>query len=219
MIQPTSLAQQVYAVIAGEILTGKRTRGSPLLEQELARSLNVSRTPIREALRRLAGDGLVEIRLNYGAIVRSLSPLDVANIYDVREALECKAIELACVRFTDDDIATIEDLLAKLGDPTDPRQRQRWNKFDAALHDLIATRSGNELLAREIARFRDLMMLLRDQLSFSKGAVRLAAEQHAEIIAALKKRDPARSSMLMRKHIRTFAELHVKMLRESEDST
>ncbi len=219
MIQPTSLAQHVYAAIAEEILAGKRKRGSPLLEQELAQTLNVSRTPIREALRRLAGDGLVEIRLNYGAIVRSFSTLDVANIYEVREALECKAVELACVRFSGEDIATIEGLWAKLGDPADAKQRQRWNKFDAALHDLIAARSGNELLAREISRFRDLMMLLRDQLSFSKGAVQLAAKQHAEIIAALKKCDPDRSSQLMRKHIRTFADLHVKMLREREHGT
>ena len=216
MIQPTSLAEQVYAVIAAEILAGRRKRGSPLLELELAKTLNVSRTPIREALRRLAGDGLVEIRLNYGAIVRSLTPVDVANIYDVREALECKAVELACVRFSREDLATIDGLWAKLGDPADARQRKRWNKFDAALHDLIAVRSGNELLAREIVRFRDLMMLLRDQLSFSKGAVELAAEQHAEIIASLKKCDPDRSSQLMRKHIRTFADLHVKMFRESE---
>ena len=96
MIEIKSVSDRVYDVLSREIVSGVRACGSGLAEEELARAFRVSRTPIREALRRLKASGLVEIRTNHGAVVRTLDAEEVRQIYEVREALESKAVELAC---------------------------------------------------------------------------------------------------------------------------
>src|SRR5262249_22597639 len=156
----------------------------------------VSRTPVREALARLVEDGLVEIKPNRRSLVRKLGPDDLRHIYQVREALEGMAAELACGRFEPDELDALEQMADRARcDQTPGRAVDR--QFDRDLHRLIAEHSGNPILAREIVKYRNLICLIREKLDQQADHRRLADEQHRAIIAALRSGDPAASRQAM----------------------
>lgn len=206
MIESSKLYHPVYKQLLGEIMSGQLAPGHLLRETDLATRLKVSRTPIREALRKLAADGLVELRPNRSAVVRRLGAEQLGHIYQVREALEGMACELACGRLTDADLARLDELAAavRADDPTS------YHKFDVELHRLLAARSGNPVLAREIAKFHDLVQLVRDRTALLPDTLELAHRQHLEIVAALKNRDAAAARTAMIEHIRSSCEVAVK---------
>ena len=212
-IEPNTLSQQVHRNLLVEIVAGRRPSGTILRETELAHELKVSRTPIREALRRLAADGLVEIHANRSAIVRSLSAEQITNVYQIREALEGMAAELAAARVTDEEMARLDQLAARVeavAEEHDEGYREACHQLDVELHRVIAARSGNPVLAREIERFHDLVQLMRDRIGGQEGALALAYRQHLEILAALRTRDAALARRKMVEHIRASSQVAVQ---------
>lgn len=219
MIEASKLSHQVYKHLAGEILSGRLEQGEALQETDLAERLGVSRTPIREALARLAADGLVELAPNRRAAVRQLPSDQLVHIYQLREALEGMAAELACGRLTSDDFSLLDRLAAAVGNPALPRSKDSCHEFDAQLHRLIAARSGNPVLAREIGRYHDLVQLVRERVGDQRSALALAHRQHLEILAALKANDPVRSRQAMIEHIRTSCQVAVGCGLEAQSAT
>lgn len=200
MIEPTPLSAQVHRRLLAEIVGGQRPSGTVLRETRLAAELNVSRTPVREALRQLMADGLVELQTNHSAIVRSLSVVQLNNVCQVRQALEGMAAELACGHLTDDDFARLDALAAICRrSPTEGH----YHRFDVELHRTIAERTGNPLLARDIARYHDLVQLIREQVGDQGNALQIAFEQHLAVIEALKKNRPSAARQAMVEHVRT----------------
>ena len=139
------------------------------------------------------------MRANHSAVVRLLDPDRLREVYQIREALEGLAAELACGSFTGEDFA--EHLASAVGDPNDPTCRDAAEAFDQELHRLIAQRSGNGLLAREIDKFHILVQLMR-MCCRATGALALAFRQHLEIIEAPRTRNAAALGELMIEHIR-----------------
>lgn len=218
MIQSNPLSAQVYDHLLNRILASELPPGASLREVDLAEEFGVSRTPVREALARLAEDGLVEIRPNRRTVVRRLGATELIEIYQIREALEGKAAELACGKLTSADFARLDGLAAQLagGERVDwPDYLDMHYQLDVALHRLVATRSGNRPLAREIHKYHNLMYLLRDRFAKQEQQLRLADRQHFQIIAALKSGDPAASRQAMVEHLRTFAGLAVQCFKDS----
>jgi DNA-binding GntR family transcriptional regulator len=206
MIEVSKLYHQVYKHVLGEIMAGRLAPGHTLRETELAALLKVSRTPIREALRKLAADGLVELRLNRSAAVRRLGPEQLGHIYQVREALEGMACELACGRLGADDLARLEELASQVR----AKEPATYHTFDVELHRLVAARSGNPVLAREIAKYHDLVQLVRARTAKLPATLELAHQQHLAIVAALKAGDAAAARQAMIEHIRSSSAVAIE---------
>ena len=196
-----TLAEQVYRHLRREILRNAYPPNAALPEQTLASQLNVSRVPVREALHRLAADGLVTLRPRQGAFVSSLSPRQFLDAYRVREALEELAIKLALPNLTRADLDTLGRLQA------DMRRHAANNDADAffvanrAFHALFVERSRNEHLN---AIYFPLMDQMRRHISSSlglRGGLERSIEEHQAILGAVQAGDADEAARLLREHI------------------
>src|SRR5437867_615631 len=139
----------VVKSILGSIFTGEFKGGDRLVEEELALTLGVSRTPVREALGELAGIGVIELRPNHGAIVCPFGPTQIRELYHVRRVLESEAARLAAARIDPEALNNIklehEELLHAQPRPTD--WSARILALDQRFHELVAHSSGRQRLA------------------------------------------------------------------------
>jgi DNA-binding GntR family transcriptional regulator len=230
MIKPNTITSQVYEKILGMIVSGALRPGLSLREGELAASLGVSRTPVREALHRLEEYGMVAIRANHGAVVRRLGREELISIHQIREALEGLACELACGRLTPADFSKLDDLASAARVPHAANHLEAFDRFDAELHALIAERSGNPLLAREVVKLQRVSMLVHDQLESSLiGSRKLSTagrvearglfwRQHVAIVDALRAGDPAAARRAMVEHLRASCEYRTRLVGGPEQS-
>jgi len=201
-----SVGDQVYERLLGEIVAGGLAPGTVVNEPELADRMGVSRTPVREALGRLAGDGLVSIRRNRRAVVRSLTAVEVSHVYQVREALEAAAARSAAGKLTADEIKLLRRLAtAARGSRGSPEAVAAHHRFDVELHRLCAERSGNPVLADEIRKYRDLVQLVRNQVGEGGGAMERAFREHVALVDALAAGDAEAAARTMADHIRGAA--------------
>jgi DNA-binding GntR family transcriptional regulator len=211
VFRTTKLSDQVYEFLLRRISTQAFPPGAPLRELDLVSQFGVSRTPIREALVRLAENGLVQMSGRSAQVCR-LNKADVIHIYQVRRALEGVAIRLACGRFSEEDFARLDAL-------TPPESRQATSKFEEAcfgldieLHRLIALRSGNPLLAQEIRRLHDLIQLVHRPIAQHDGRLTEELRQHLRIIAALKAGDRKASRKAMLDHLRSACQAQIRCM-------
>ena len=197
----TSLAEMVYARILEAIVAGQFAPGSEISEVAVSEKLQVSRTPVHEALRRLAADGLVEQLPTRRLQVAKFSLTDVAEIYEVRKVLEAAAVERAATRMDAEKLTALRreaDALAASFEAAD------WNEralaFDVLLHDSIAAACGNEHLRRDVARYRRLVQAFC-RMTGSASNLRDAFDEHLKIVGALEARDGDVARRAMNKHI------------------
>jgi DNA-binding GntR family transcriptional regulator len=228
VFEPLTLSRQVYEHLLRQIFSGKLTPGSPLREADLSAQLGVSRTPIREALGRLSEYGVVECRPNHGAVVRRLGRDELIHLHQIREALEGMAIELACGRLTDADFARLDALAEAAGDPSVPEYFRAIDELDVGLHQLVADRSGNPILAREIRKLHDMTMLIHVQFETvliggrridpgERWEVRgIGWREHLDIIAALKSGKPEDCHAAMVAHIRSASQYKARLFTAPE---
>ncbi|HEX5442747.1 MAG TPA: GntR family transcriptional regulator [Pirellulales bacterium] len=204
--------QAIVESLLREVFQGLLRAGQHLATQQLAERFGVSHTPVREALIALAGIGVIDLVPNRGAIVRRVSAKDVREIFQVRRALECEAVRLACGRI---DCRQLESLAAELRrlKSSKPRLQMRIvekaRTTDSRLHDLIAASCGNAFLANELARLTILFRAFRDlawEHDTSHNDFRRLSEEfeeHLAIIEALMAGDRQRASQAMSHHIRS----------------
>jgi DNA-binding GntR family transcriptional regulator len=192
-----------------EIVNGQIRSGQHLVTQALARRFGVSHTPVREALVMLAGMGLLDVSPNRGAVVRRMTAKEVREICQVRRALECEAVRLACGRIDSDQLEGLRaDLRTMIAGSTDQHEAiTEARAADSVLHDLIASRCGNAFLVHELGRLKNLFRAFRDAAwdhSESRNDYhRLGAEalEHLAIVEALLRNDRAGAVRAMARHI------------------
>jgi DNA-binding GntR family transcriptional regulator len=198
-----TLADQAYALIADAIVRGELKPNARMAEAALAKQFNISRGPLREALRRLEGRGLVVVRPNAGARVVSLSTRDVRELYEIRESLEALACQLATQRVTEDDLDALDALLAE--HERDPSAGRASSRLASApdFHTAVIRASGsNQLINLLCGELFDLMRVYRYRSSGEEGRTPDAFREHREIAAAMRARDAVRAAELMRQHVR-----------------
>lgn len=204
-----------------DIFQGRFQAGERLIIQSLATRFGVSQSPIREALVTLEGIGIVDIEVNRGAVVRRVTEADVREVCQVRRALECTAVRLACGRI---ELAELEELAsafrtgAEQGGALRNRGGKRMNvkkiidnarMLDSRLHDLIAESCGNRFLSQELSRLKLLFRSFRDvswdQRKTGRDLPRFAEEsrEHLAIVDALLAGDPTGAAKAMSRHIRS----------------
>jgi DNA-binding GntR family transcriptional regulator len=204
------LRQKIVEQILADVFRGGLSAGRHLVTQELAERFEVSHTPIREALIALAGIGIIDLVPNRGAVVRRVSSREVREVMQVRKALECEAVRLACGRI---DLAELDRLAADLSklaeakQPYTPRFIEQCRSVDSRLHDLIASSCGNRFLANELNRLKILFRAFRD-VSYTQHKARndfrqLAAEtrEHLAIVEALQACDGTGARRAMLRHL------------------
>ena len=192
------LNEQVYRSLIDSITKGTITPGTVLREQHLAKQMNVSATPVREAIRRLASDGFVEIIPYHGAVVRTLDQDEISEAYACREALEQLAVRECIRRLTDQDIQNLYaliDIYQNSADTADISESSQ--KFD----DYIYTLSGNKILQRLLDMLKGIIS--RDRKYSSSNVERREAicKEHRAIVAALEARDPEMAQEAISRHI------------------
>lgn len=197
------------------IFTGTWKPGMHLVETSLAGELGVSRTPVREALSALEGLGMVELRLNHGAVVRPWKPESVREIYDLRALLEVDATRRAAGRL---EPAVLSDLLASTRALlTAPRRNESWAEqwfaLDSRTHEAIALASGHARLIEEISRYRVLVAAIRHAVGLRNLVREAALEGHVRILSALKKNDAEKAARAMARHIADAGDEAMAILR------
>ena len=201
-VRSASLAEQAYASLRTLILDRKISAGSPLQEGRLADDLRISRTPMREALVRLAGEGLLVRRDARSYAVRALGTKEYFDCMRAREIIECEAIVLAVDKITEAQLDELDADLKTL-DAGVHDEIEHWH-FDDRFHQLISSASGNVVLPRLVEELRVNARLFR--LHSPLHRQRDNHEEHGEIISALRARDPERARAAMRAHLRSLQE-------------
>lgn len=199
-----TLADRVCRQIVTAIVKGEIPPGHKISEPELARTYGISRGPLREAIRRLEGWRLVERKAHVGARVVQLSTRELIEIYRVREALEGMACRLAAQNMTDEEIASLKQLLDEHEASVDQREGRSYfqKEGDLDFHYRIVQGSKNakllELLGDDLYH---LVRMYRYQFSVSSSRPKRALKEHRQIVDAIESRDEELAEMLMRRHI------------------
>src|SRR5438445_4793912 len=142
-LENLTLWQRVYDHLREEILAGRLKPGAELAEVPLSEQLGVSRGPLREAIGRLAAEGLVTVRPRRGAVVRSLSKEEFLELYQVREALETMAVRLAVPKLEPDDVAQLEQLIEAMSGHAERDEVTEFFAANLAFHGRLFAASGN----------------------------------------------------------------------------
>jgi DNA-binding GntR family transcriptional regulator len=211
-----SFADQAEQALREQIVSGRRQPGQRLNEVELSAELGVSRGPVREAMQRLARDGLVHMEAHRGAFVRRLDHDDVLALYEVRISLETTAAQLAASRRTEDDIQRIGALL----DTTSAEVRGRPDPHyptDLDLHRLIGVVAGNDRLYRLIDGINSELTLVRAASGFRPDRAPVALDEHTELAAAIVAGSSSRAGRLMTTHLRQSLANTLRILAEQPD--
>jgi DNA-binding GntR family transcriptional regulator len=196
-----TLAEQVYQHLRQEILDNAYPPNAALPEKTLASQLNVSRVPVREALHRLAAEGLVTLRPRQGAFVSTLSPQQFLDAYRVREALEDLAIRLALPNLTAEDLDQLGRLQAEMRRHAAADDADAFFQANHAFHALFVERSHNDYL-RGI--YFPLIDRMRRHVSSSlglRGGMKRSIEEHQAILGAVRAGNADEAARLVREHI------------------
>lgn len=198
----TFLAESAYDAILEHVLSGALPSGTVVSEVSLARDLNVSRTPVHEAIARLAKEGLIEHKSGRKPRVVRFSREDVIEIYDMRLLLETAATQRAAKRLDPRVLADLTreaDALAAAANDSPEWARQAMD-FDVRFHDVIASASGNRRLRQEIAKVR-LLVRAFCRMTGSGENLREALAEHQQVLKALADRQPASAGQAMARHV------------------
>jgi DNA-binding GntR family transcriptional regulator len=215
------LVDRLAGAIQTRVLSGDVPVGSRLRQEALAEEFGVSRTPVREALRKLQATGLVELLPNRGAVVRGPSAREIREAYEVRAELEGLAAELAAGRISDRDLLrlreaqalfrrSVETMIARRARRPQPwKDESVWVQANDLFHQAILDAAGNERLSDTIADLhrsfpRDLTWVA---LSQSSRLLEENVEQHEAILEAIERRDPVEARQRMIEHVRSAGEL------------
>lgn len=198
-----SLGEVVYERLLSAILSGQLVGGDELSEVNLAEQFGVSRTPVREALNRLASDGLVENGRNRRATVRTVTREMVIEIYQVRQCLESGAARLAAERIDPSELARLDAMAAAVRPTSATIDQEQALTFDAELHGSIARHCGNRKLAEEVRRYTNFVPILQRLAGRRDDRLLLAYEQHLRIMDALRAHDGPAAAEAMSSHIQS----------------
>jgi len=202
----TISSDRAVAVLRADILRGRHRPGQRLGELGLAQELGMSRTPVREALRRLAADGLVELTANRGARVVEHSPTDLDTVFVLRAHAEGVAARAAALRASDDDVDGLHRLALNVADAARPangrpRDLDAVYRYNREFHDRLLALSGSVRLDQVVAGLVHSTILMRTYRAFDEDAMHRSVEHHLELVAAVRARDPDWAESVMRSHL------------------
>ncbi len=204
-------------LIREAIMDGRLRPGQRLTEEGLARDLRISRTPVREALRVLQTEGLVEWAPYQGSTVRSYAVEDIDDMYELRALLEGHAARRAAQRITRDDVTRLRescDRLEALGDATEENVQEIVEE-NMLFHTLILDAAGSRRLATMVRKVIELPLVYKSYIWYSPDQKRTSEHAHRQLTHALAARDADRAELIMREHVYEARDLLMARMREA----
>ena len=222
-----SLQEKAYLHLLGKILSGELPPGTGLSEASIARDLGNSRGPLREAVRRLTAEGFLRQSPNRGSVVVEFGRRDVAEMYELREALEVYAVrkaaektlrpqDLETARRLVEEVLVLRDELEASGQPQlNPAQMKRFIELDFSFHRMLVRAAANGRILKVVADTRILLNIFAMRRN-GHDATQLSNihRYHSEILEAVVRQDPETAMRLMSEHIRTS---QLERLREYDE--
>src|SRR6202163_2318464 len=181
------LRDRIHGRLRAAILSGELSPGTPVIEAELATRLGASRTPVREALRRLEAEGLLEPRGLRGSVVRALRADEVECVFEIREALESLAARRAARTIRETELRKLEDYVGRMrGSVDDANEMER---HDTGFHDVILANASGDRLKRMLTELREELIAYRFLSLSDPDRRRATVGEHEAIVAALRAHD------------------------------
>ncbi len=197
-LAPRALYQDVAESLRQQIYARRLEPGHWIDEQKLCAEFGISRTPLREALKVLAAEGLVTMKVRRGAYVTEMSPDDVAQVYHLLSLLESDAASELALRISDADCRRLAALHAQLEAQVD--DREAFFATNERFHLLLLDIAGNRWRSQIVADLRKVMKLNRHLSLFKQGRLSDSLAEHRELMAAIEARDSAAAARLMQAH-------------------
>lgn len=206
------LRDVVFKRLRDAIITGELEPGTRLMEIQLAEKMGVSRTPIREAIRKLELEGLIVMIPRKGAHVANFTAKDIEDVLEIRAALEALSTRLACNRLTNEDFAQLEVAIKEYSKAAKNQDVDGMIKYDIEFHDIICKATGNEKLVQMFANVKEQVERYRVAYLKNKDENVRVEKEHREILKALKERNGEKASKLTIDHIHTQCDKIIEYL-------
>lgn len=217
-IRRLSLHDETVAVVREMILDGTLLPGERIAEQALCEELGISRTPLREALKVLGSEGLVELMPSQGSIVTEVTLEDVEAMFEMLEGLEEQIGRLAAARAADDDVAELHVLHARMLQCHRDGQRTQYFDINQQIHLRLAECACNRFLFADYERYQGKIRRARYLANLSSERWDESAQEHEAIMAALDSRDPETLSAVLGEHLRHTADIVVAAIRKQQEA-
>lgn len=198
------LRDVVFETMRDAIITQVLKPGERLMEIQLADEMGVSRTPVREAIRKLELEGLVVMVPRKGAYVAGVSMKDIHEVYEVRSALEMLAVTLAAERITEEELDALERQVLRESEEEDRQDGSDLNNIiyiDSSFHDIIYQAAHNQRLVQFVNILQEQLQRFRAASLARPGRSKTALEEHKQIVEALSERNGELAAKLAREHI------------------
>lgn len=214
-VESKPIREIAYETLKHAIITGQIPAGSRIVETEYADKLHISRTPLREALRKLERDGLVEYILRRGVVVRAFTIADVEEIYTIRNALEMITLPAIIENATPEDIQSMREKLHQMDVFVSKNDIDGLSPLARSFHDQLTSISGLNRILRVI-QSQDEYIRRFSAMSIARETRRKSAhEEHYKLIEYVEQKDLENFTQLMKKHIERSKETCLMALKES----
>ena len=211
-----ALPHQAAARLRSMLIEGTIASGAKLNERELCEQLKISRTPLREAIKMLASEGLVELLPNRGAVALSLGEQDVIDTFEVMANLEAQSGELAAARITDDELAEIRALHFEMLAAYTRRDLPRYYALNAQIHACINAAAKNPVLTRTYAQLNARLQALRFRSNQDGQKWQRAVDEHERMIDALARHDGAAMRTVLTEHLNNKRDAVLELIRSGQ---
>ena len=195
------LASNLFLQLQKDILCGTRKPGEKLTEQNLCSEFNVSRTPVREALRQLEMDGLVENIPNRGAFVVGFSHQDMLDMYDLRKVYEMQAIRWAIQRITEEELEALEETFEFMEFYTMKKDIEKMLNINVGFHQIIYGASHNLMLRHVLSSYQVYLKYRRRDMEYSENYLPSVLAEHKAIFNAFLTKDAQAGVAAMEVHM------------------
>ena len=199
--KPRSMGDATYDSLKEAIVKGDIAPGQRLIESQLSTQMNVSRIPVREAIKKLEQDGLIERTDKRGFIVKDMSKEEIEETLGLRALLESYAAYLATERMTKALFKKLEDSIAAYRQSLEVGDTEKLMQHNTQFHEIIYKTAGSQKLYALINNFRDFIYRYRKPLLDNPDYARVSLVDHEEMLAAMREKDMEKVEQLVRKHI------------------
>jgi DNA-binding GntR family transcriptional regulator len=200
-IQVGYLAQEAAKRIREMIRKGALKKGDRILEAPMCQAMGVSRTPLREALRILSSEGLIELIPNRGAYVAQPSIKDIGEMFYVMSILEGTCARVCVEKMDDEGLRRLDDLYRKLEEHCQAEDREKYMAVNHSFHSLVQELAGNKVLSEVINALRQKILLYRYRQIYQPNRLKESMQEHRDLQQAFRERNPEGAERFMQEHL------------------
>ena len=203
VIEKKTLHEEIANNLRELIMSGELQEGDKIKEDELCRSMGISKTPLREALRVLSVEGLIKLVPNRGCFVSTPTFEEIREMFDVMSVLEGICARAAAKKMSAKDLATLEKLHNKLEKNFKRRAQREYIRINNQFHSFVQELAGNRTLNQIVNGLRQKILLYRYQSLNLPERFEQSIQEHRDLIEAFRKKDSKKAETLMRRHLKT----------------